>query len=137
MLLRIPALPLWGLRNVHQFGHRLGVSRHDNLPLRFQCRLGENREPRLNHGDLRLKNTLVDASGQVCAVIDWEFATAAPAPEWDLAVALHDLSIDGKDAFIDGYGLDVKKFESLGPALAALNVLHYAPFADAAARSAV
>jgi aminoglycoside phosphotransferase (APT) family kinase protein len=96
--------------------------------------LGANREARLNHGDLRLKNALVDVSGNVSAVIDWEMATAAPAPEWDLAVALHDLSIDQKDAFIDGYGLDDQSLLSLGPVLASLNILHYAPFAEAASR---
>jgi aminoglycoside phosphotransferase (APT) family kinase protein len=96
--------------------------------------LGAGRDARLNHGDLRLKNVFVDAAGKVTAVLDWEFATAAPAPEWDLAVALHDLSIDQKDAFIDGYGLDGPALLSLGPVLAALNVLHYAPYADDAAR---
>lgn len=96
--------------------------------------LGAGRDARLNHGDLRLKNVLVDVEGRVTAVIDWETATAAPAPEWDLAVALHDLSIDQKDAFIDGYGLDDDALHSLGPVLAVLNVLHYAPFAAAAAR---
>ena len=96
--------------------------------------LGDGREPRLNHGDLRLKNVLVDVSGRITALIDWEMATAAPAPEWDLAIALHDLSVDQKDAFVDGYGLADDAFESLGPALAALNVLHYAPFVEAAAR---
>lgn len=96
--------------------------------------LGADREPRLNHGDLRLKNVLIDPAGYINAVIDWECAVAAPAPEWDPAVALHDLSIDEKDAFIDGYGLDGEALTSLGPALAALNVLHNAPFAAAAAR---
>ena len=96
--------------------------------------LGEGRDARLNHGDLRLKNVLVDVAGNVNAVIDWETATAAPAPEWDLALALHDLSIDQKDAFVDGYGLDPRLLLSLGPVLAALNMLHYAPFAAAAAR---
>jgi hygromycin-B 4-O-kinase len=95
--------------------------------------LGQGREARLNHGDLRLKNVLVAVEGKVSAVIDWENAMAAPAPEWDLALALHDLSIDQKDAFVEGYGLDDDALHALGPAIAALNVVHYAPFAAAAA----
>ena len=51
-----------------------------------------------------------------------------------LTLALHDLSIDEKDAFIDGYGLDGGELAAATPVLAALNILHYAPFADAAAR---
>jgi hygromycin-B 4-O-kinase len=98
-------------------------------------RLGAGREPRLNHGDLRLKNVLVDEAGRISAIIDWEFALAAPAPEWDLALALHDLSVDEKDAFVDGYGLGHEELVSATPMLAALNMLHYAPFADAAARA--
>lgn len=78
---------------------------------------------------------LVDDTGRVGAIIDWEFALAAPAPEWDLALALHDLTIDGKDAFVEGYGLDHDHLVSITPALVALDMLHYAPFADAAARA--
>ena len=96
--------------------------------------LGDGRESRLNHGDLRLKNVLIDDAGRISAIIDWECAVAAPAPEWDLALALHDLSIDEKDAFIDGYGLEVEELAAAAPVLAALNILHYAPFAHAAAR---
>jgi aminoglycoside phosphotransferase (APT) family kinase protein len=98
-------------------------------------RLGDDHEPRLNHGDLRLKNVLVTEDGRINAIIDWEGAVAAPAPEWDLALALHDLSVDEKDAFIDGYGLSDEALRVATPALAALNMLHYAPFAAAAAEA--
>jgi hygromycin-B 4-O-kinase len=97
--------------------------------------LGVGREPRLNHGDLRLKNVLVDASGRISSIIDWENAIAAPSPEWDLALALHDLSVDQKDAFLDGYGIEHEELVAARPALAALNLLHYAPFAEDAARA--
>ncbi|HXW09462.1 MAG TPA: aminoglycoside phosphotransferase family protein [Steroidobacteraceae bacterium] len=99
-------------------------------------RLGEGREPRLNHGDLRLKNVLVEeGSGRITAIIDWENAIAAPSPEWDLALALHDLSVDQKDAFLDGYGIEHEELVAARSTLAALNLLHYAPFADDAART--
>jgi hygromycin-B 4-O-kinase len=99
-------------------------------------RLGEGREPRLNHGDLRLKNVLIEeGSGRISAIIDWENAIAAPSPEWDLALALHDLTVDQKDAFLDGYGIEHEELVAARPTLAALNLLHYAPFADDAART--
>jgi hygromycin-B 4-O-kinase len=97
--------------------------------------LGAGREPRLNHGDLRLKNVLVDDAGRINAIIDWENAVAAPAPEWELALALHDLSIDQKDAFLDGYGLDAADLAATRGALASLNMLHYAPFAERGAQA--
>jgi aminoglycoside phosphotransferase (APT) family kinase protein len=97
--------------------------------------LGTSREPRLNHGDLRLKNVLVDGAGRINAIIDWENAVAAPAPEWELALALHDLSIDEKDAFLDGYGLEAADLMATRAALAALNMLHYAPFAERGAQA--
>lgn len=81
----------------------------------------------LAHGDLRLKNVLVSADGTIKAVLDWEHCCSAPAPVWDLSIALHDLSIDAKQAFIDGYGLDEGEVAASAPAIKALNVLHYAP----------
>jgi Ser/Thr protein kinase RdoA (MazF antagonist) len=98
--------------------------------------LGESRTPRLNHGDLRLKNVLIDhESGRISAIIDWEDAIAAPAPEWDLALALHDLTVDEKDAFLDGYAFGDGDLRAAPAVLAALNMLHYAPFAVAAERA--
>jgi aminoglycoside phosphotransferase (APT) family kinase protein len=98
-------------------------------------RLGTGREPRLNHGDLRLKNVLVDSAGRINAIIDWENAVAAPAPEWELALALHDLSIDDKDAFLDGYGIEAVDLIATRAAFAALNMLHYAAFAESGAQA--
>lgn len=58
-----------------------------------------------NHGDLRMKNVLVDQDGGICAILDWEKCMSIVAPHWELALALHDLSIDEKQAFLAGYGL--------------------------------
>jgi hypothetical protein len=78
---------------------------------------------------------LVDSAGRINAIIDWENAVAAPAPEWELALALHDLSIDEKDAFLDGYGLEAADLVATRAALAALNMLHYAAFAERGAQA--
>jgi aminoglycoside phosphotransferase (APT) family kinase protein len=89
--------------------------------------------PSLNHGDLRLKNLLVDDSGHATALIDWEFCLSAVAPHWDLSLALHDLSIDQKQALLAGYGLNEEEVRSSARSWAALNLVNYAPFVEQAA----
>lgn len=91
------------------------------------CRsLARRRVPSvLNHGDLRLKNVLVDPKGRVAALIDWDEAVGAP-PAWDLAIALHDLDVEGKQAFAEGYGLDLRRMRAMLPAMRAFNLLNYA-----------
>lgn len=89
-------------------------------------------QPTLSHGDLRLKNVLTAKDGSIKAVIDWEDCISAINPAWDLAIALHDLSIDEKEAFLEGYGLDPAALTELAPRLRLLNILHYAPYVQAA-----
>jgi hygromycin-B 4-O-kinase len=95
---------------------------------------GWEAETVLNHGDMRLKNVMVDAEGQITAVIDWEFCCSNVAPYWDLSLALHDLSIDAKQAFLSGYGLSEAKIREMAPALKAFNVINYAPYVEQAAQ---
>lgn len=90
-------------------------------------------DPVLNHGDMRLKNVMVDETGAITAVIDWEFCSSNVAPYWDLSLALHDLSVDAKQAFLGGYGLSEKDVRTMAPILKALNVINYAPFVERAA----
>jgi hygromycin-B 4-O-kinase len=87
----------------------------------------------LHHGDMRLKNVLVDQDGAVTAVIDWEFCISSVAPYWDLSVALHDLSVDAKQEFLTGYGLEGAQVREIAPVLKALNIVNYAPVVAAAA----
>lgn len=83
--------------------------------------------PVLNHGDLRLKNVIVDPdTDRIAAVIDWDGCASMPAPFWDLSLALHDLGIDGKDAFLAGYGIKPTALTAALPFLAFFNVLNYA-----------
>jgi aminoglycoside phosphotransferase (APT) family kinase protein len=83
--------------------------------------------PALTHGDIRLKNVIVDEEGQISAVIDWEDSTSNLSPHWELSIALHDLSIDEKQEFLVGYGLREKKVVEMMPVVKALNLLNYAP----------
>src|SRR6185436_6633686 len=84
-------------------------------------------KPTLNHGDLRLKNVIVNAEGKIIAIIDWEDCMSNLAPYWELSLALHDLSIDEKQEFLQGYGLSDKKLAELAPVIKALNLMNDAP----------
>ncbi|HKP70865.1 MAG TPA: aminoglycoside phosphotransferase family protein [Pyrinomonadaceae bacterium] len=81
--------------------------------------------PTLSHGDLRLKNVLVDEAGKIVAIIDWEKATSNIAPHWELSLALHDLDIDTQQEFVEGYGLKEKKLGEIAPFVKAFNLLNY------------
>lgn len=86
--------------------------------------------PALNHGDLRPKNVMVDADGRITAIIDWEDCVSSLAPQWELSLALHDLPIDEKQDFLDGYGLAREEYAAMAPLVKAINILNYAPVLD-------
>ena len=88
--------------------------------------------PALNHSDLRLKNVIVDESGDIAAIIDWEECISTIAPQWELSIALHDLSIDEKHAFIDGYGLNSEEIHEMAPLFKAFNLLNYSAVVEIA-----
>ena len=83
--------------------------------------------PALNHCDLRLKNVIVNDAGKIQAILDWENCSSNVAPYWDFSIALHDLSIDGKQKFLEGYGLNFDEFERMSYALTAFNLINYVP----------
>jgi hygromycin-B 4-O-kinase len=89
----------------------------------------------LNHGDLRLKNVIVDAEGKINAIIDWESSTSNIAPQWELSLALHDLGVDGIQHFLDGYGIKNAKLKEIMPLVKAFNVANYAGAVEEAVRS--
>lgn len=90
-------------------------------------------QPSLNHGDLRLKNVIVeDDGGDIAAIVDWEECLSTIAPQWELSIALHDLSIDEKHLFIEGYGLDLQQVEEMSPLIKAFNIINYSNAISAA-----
>ena len=91
-------------------------------------------KPTLSHGDLRLKNVIVDEDGKIAAILDWEKATSNLSPHWELSIALHDLGIDEKQSFIEGYGITRRKLNDAIPLIKAFNILNYAGEIDRAAR---
>lgn len=88
--------------------------------------------PVLNHGDLRLKNVIVDTAGSIQGLIDWECSIASIGSDWDLSIALHDLSIDAKEVFLKGYGLTPNAASAATPIWRLFNVLNYAPIVETA-----
>src|SRR5688572_16089447 len=108
-------------------------AQHQILPeaeLQEISRIVQNAKPRdgqawLNHCDLRLKNVIVDEGGDIAAIIDWEECLSTIAPQWELSIALHDLSIDDKHALIEGYGLSSRQVKEMAPLIKAFNILNY------------
>jgi aminoglycoside phosphotransferase (APT) family kinase protein len=82
----------------------------------------------LNHGDLSLKNTIVDACGGV-TLLDWGSAEAGIVPHHDLIQMLKMNVLEGDpdgesiQAFLDGYGISPAEFERMTPELEGLSVL--------------
>jgi hygromycin-B 4-O-kinase len=85
------------------------------------------KKPTLNHGDLRLKNVIINDAGKILGVIDWENASSNIAPYWDFSIALHDLSVDAKQEFLEGYGIKTREFSRMAYALKVFNIINYAP----------
>lgn len=82
----------------------------------------------LTHGDLSLKNTIVDPAGQVI-LLDWGSAEVHITPHWEIIQLL-----DGQtavnispalalQAFLDGYGLSADEFAAHQPILWVLRLL--------------
>jgi fructosamine-3-kinase len=86
-----------------------------------------NQTPCLHHGDLRLKNVMVNEQGDITAIIDWENCISTIGSYWDTSIALHDLSIDAQWQYLEGYGLPDKKLLEISPAIKVFNLLNYAP----------
>ena len=132
----VPARPDWHefLRTEFKLAERLKVLRvHRMLPASRLARIrgileggyGRGRTPALNHGDLRLKNVIVNSKGEITAILDWEDCISSLAPEWELSLALHDLSIDEKQVFLSGYGMRPDDMRAIAPMMKALNVINY------------
>jgi aminoglycoside phosphotransferase (APT) family kinase protein len=82
----------------------------------------------LNHGDVSLKNVIVDESGKV-NLLDWGSAEASIVPHHDLIqmLKMNMLENDPDDAaiqsFLDGYGISQSEFEQMRPTLENLLLL--------------
>ena len=115
--------------------HRM-LNERQSRALRLSIRALESWRPTsaLQHGDLRLKNLVVDPdTGRIKALVDWENCLSWPAPYWDLSIALHELGIDEKEAFLEGYGMNPARFGKHVPVVRMINVLNYAHAVHSAA----
>lgn len=82
----------------------------------------------LNHGDLSLRNTIVDVFGKA-HLIDWGSSEASIVPHHDLIelLKMNMLENDPDDAefraFLDGYGITKDEYEMMLPDLKSLSLL--------------
>ena len=82
----------------------------------------------LNHGDLSLKNTIVDRGGKV-NLLDWGSAEAAVVPHHDLIQMLKMQMLEGDPsdeeiaAFLEGYGISPAEYDQMLPELDSLLAL--------------
>lgn len=82
----------------------------------------------LNHGDISLKNTVVERSGRV-SLLDWGSAEAAVVPHHDLIQMLKMRMLEGDPdndeilAFLEGYGISPVEYQRIMPVLEKLLVL--------------
>ncbi|HVE57318.1 MAG TPA: aminoglycoside phosphotransferase family protein [Pyrinomonadaceae bacterium] len=82
----------------------------------------------LNHGDLSLKNTIVDNAGMI-HLLDWGSAEASIVPHHDL-IQLLKVNMQENDpddseikAFLEGYGILRDEYEKMLPDLKSLSIL--------------
>jgi aminoglycoside phosphotransferase (APT) family kinase protein len=82
----------------------------------------------LNHGDISLKNTVVDGGGRV-HLLDWGSAEAGVVPHHDLIEMLKMSMLEGDPdgeqilTFVEGYGMSSAELERMTPELEALLAL--------------
>ena len=107
-------------------GRVLEPARLSKLAKQLKAMRNWKGKPSLCHGDLRLKNVILDPARKIIAIVDWEECCSQIPPYWELSIALHDLTMDEKQSFLDGYGLDLKEYTAIAPAIKALNILNFA-----------
>lgn len=111
------------LEENNMISHNTSEKLKDNLE-----RIGEWNLPTvLNHGDMRRKNVIVNSEATIIAILDWEECCSNIAPSWDFSIALHDLSIDDKQFFLEGYGIAPKEYTRIYETIKSLNLINYAP----------
>ncbi len=82
----------------------------------------------LNHGDLSVKNTMVDTHGNI-SLLDWGNAEVHIIPHWDLVQLLTSHLVTGRPnaaefhVFLEGYGLSQQQFAAMQNEVATLMVL--------------
>lgn len=88
----------------------------------------------LNHGDMRRKNVIVNKKADIVAIIDWEESSSNIVPFYDLAIALHDLSVDNKEYFLEGYGISPVVYAKSATLIKTFNIINYAPVIERLAK---
>jgi aminoglycoside phosphotransferase (APT) family kinase protein len=110
---------------------RLGVLTRElsqGVKKRFEALLKKDFTLGLNHGDISLKNTILDSSGKV-TLLDWGSAEVAIVPQGDLIqilkchLELHNPNESHLNYFLDGYGISPQDYKEMKYDLDTLLVL--------------
>ena len=94
----------------------------------FEELKGQSFDFGLNHGDLSLKNVIVDKTGKI-TLVDWGSAEASIVPHHDLIQMLkmnmleNDPDDSDMQAFVEGYGILPSEFAQMLPTLETLLLL--------------
>jgi Ser/Thr protein kinase RdoA (MazF antagonist) len=86
--------------------------------------------PALNHGDLILKNVILDEGGKIVSVIDWDDAIYHRAPAYEIMSITRDNLPEDIEYFLEGYGISEKEYKAIQPqinVLLALKLMQYLP----------
>lgn len=71
-------------------------------------------EPKIQHGNVDVKNVIVDPSGSIQAFIDWDDAVFACPPAYELAQTLPWMdNNDHIHAFLNGYGISASQLTNM------------------------
>lgn len=82
-------------------------------------------QPHLVHGNLALKNTLVSRHGEVTGMIDWDDAFFSRVPHHELARTLPWITAAEAQAFLSGYGISAREWETMEREVWQLQLLTY------------
>lgn len=102
----------------------LSVKESIEVKGRFEMLKGKELAFGLCHGDIALRNAIVDDQWQV-SLLDWGTARAEIVPHYDLIEILRDSKPDdvALGVFLGGYGMSEAAFEAMKPDLHTLDLL--------------
>jgi putative hydrolase of the HAD superfamily len=113
----------------------------DSLPKIIQRELlnmkGWKFEPKLIHGNLDLKNIIVDDEGKIRGIIDWDEAIYAKSPEFELVTTLAWIQAESEEKynsyrreFLRGYGINGDELLLMKEKIRSVQFLKYLEYLD-------
>lgn len=93
--------------------------------------------PNLSHGNLEMKNIIIDEEGNITGIIDWGETASHRSPHYDIAMSFYWISEEEQNAFLEGYGLNKEEYDSIKTDIYTFQILYslrmllmYLPYID-------